>query len=636
MSALSPLGDSPAGERASSLWWVIGCIALAMTAFHIYAVFTPLQAMELRPVHLAFALPLIFLARPTPIPFGIVLDVVLAAAGVASAGYIAYEANDLILYRMGAPNTYDMIFGGLMVLLVLEGARRTIGWGLTIVALVFLAYLAAGHFIPGRWGHREFWLDQMVSGLSLHTEGIFGIPLGVAATYIFLFSVLGETLQRSGAGRFFIDIATATFGRMTGGPAKVAVVTSGFFGSINGSAVANVASTGAYTIPMMKRAGYRPEQAGAIEAAASSGGQIMPPIMGAAGFIIAEFLGISYWSVAAGAAIPAVLYFVALLTMAHFEAKRAGLRPIPIDDLARPREILRRGWFHFLPLVALIFALGFLQYSPQRSALVGIVVAIGVSYLSSRDGMSLRAILLAFRDGALGALPIAGATACAGIVIGVITMTGLGLKLSSMLIALSMGSLFLLLVLTMLASLLLGMGLPTTAAYIILAVLVAPTLAGLDTNLLAAHLFIFYFGAFSAITPPIGVASYVGAAMAKADATKTALLATSFGFAAYLLPFMMIYSPAYVLDAEPTAILLACLRGLLAVIALPAALAGYLCRAANPYERITLALAAGLLVYPDWRVDVAGIALFLAVFAVQARARGAQPRMLAFLKNRQE
>jgi TRAP transporter 4TM/12TM fusion protein len=596
--------------------------AIVLVALHVYAVFQPLTAMKLRSAHLGLALPLIFLLYPTTTAIGAVpariLDYVLAAAGLASCLYIFHESDNLVLFRMGAANAYDLAAGAIIVLLVLEGARRVIGLGLPVIAMIFLAYLIWGHLLPGFFWHRYFDYEQIITGLTLHTEGVFGIPLGVAATYVFLFMILGAVLQLNGAGTFFINLATAACGTMSGGPAKVAIVASAFFGSINGSAVANVASTGVYTIPMMMRAGYPRERAGAIEAASSSGGQIMPPIMGAAAFIIAEFLGVSYLTVATAALIPGVLYFFALMVMAHLEAKRLGLRGLPREELPSAWRVLREGWLHFIPLVLLLAALGW-GYSPQRAALVAIVSGILVSLFYPAHRMTPSRLLLAVREGVLSALTVAGATACAGIVIGVVTITGAGLKLSSLLIALSMGSLLVLLILTMLTSLILGMGLPTTAAYIILAVLVAPTLVQLGVDPLGAHLFIFYFGAFSAITPPVGIAAYAGAAIARAEPNRTALLATMFGFAAYLLPFMMIYSPAYVLNDTVPAIVFAVVRGVLAAIALPAALQGRLLGPTTRTERGALVLAAMLLVYPQWQIDLMGLLLFLIVVFLQSR-----------------
>ena len=466
-------------------------VAAAMSVFHLWVAFVgPPNAYVMRGAHLAFALVLAFLVMPG-------LDgraerfrlrdllLVLVAAAVALYPSAALDYIENRIYYVDDPRPADYVFGIGLIALLLEATRRATGWALPVTALVFLAYgLTLGNQpVP-----------MMLDQLYLTTEGIFGIPLYVSATYVMLFILFGAFVERSGAGKLFMDFALAMAGHTSGGPAKVAVITSSLFGTVSGSAVANVMTTGTFTIPLMMRTGYRPAFAGAVEAVASTGGQLMPPIMGAAAFVMAEFLGVSYLKVALFALLPAVLYYLAVFTAVHFEARRIGLKGLPRADLPRMKEVLLERGHLFLPLILIVVVL-LTGRSAAFAALCGIASVIPTTWLrkSTRGTFTWRAIVEALESGARNTLVVALACACAGIVIGTITLTGLGLSFTGVVLALSQNSLWLALVLTMLAGILLGMGLPTTPAYIVQVALLVPALVKLGVQVEAAHLFVLYF-----------------------------------------------------------------------------------------------------------------------------------------------
>ncbi|HSQ73047.1 MAG TPA: TRAP transporter fused permease subunit, partial [Rubrivivax sp.] len=498
---------------------LITATAVLMSVFHLWVAFVgPPNAYVMRGLHLAFALVLGFMLMPSRardagrLAWWDVL-VVLAAAAAALYPSLNLKYIENRMYYVDDPVLADYIFGGGLILLILEATRRFTGWALPITALVFLAYgVTAGGQSPG------IMLDQ----LYLTTEGIFGIPLYVSATYVMLFILFGAFVERSGAGQLFMDFALAMAGHTSGGPAKVAVITSSLFGTVSGSAVANVMTTGTFTIPLMMRTGYRPAFAGAVEAVASTGGQLMPPIMGAAAFVMAEFLGVSYLKVAMFALLPALLYYVAVFMAVHFEAKRIGLKGLPRADLPRMKTVLLERGHLFLPLVVIIGVL-LTGRSAAFSALCGIASVIPTTWLraSTRRTFTPAAIVEALESGARNTLVVALACACAGIVIGTITLTGLGLSFTGIVLALSQNSLILALVLTMLAGILLGMGLPTTPAYIVQVALLVPALVKLGVQVEAAHLFVLYFAVLSAITPPVAMAVYAANGISRASLMDT-------------------------------------------------------------------------------------------------------------------
>ena len=602
---------------------LITLIAVAMSVFHLWVAFVgPPDAYVMRGSHLAFALAMAFLIMPgrngRAERLGI-WDLLLVAAAVAAAMYpsanLSYIQNRI--YYVDDPRVADYVFGGALVVLLVEATRRFTGWALPMTALVFLGYgLTVGGQSVG------IMLDQ----LYLTTEGIFGIPLYVSATYVMLFILFGSFVERSGAGQLFMDFALALAGHTSGGPAKVAVITSSLFGTVSGSAVANVMTTGTFTIPLMMRTGYRPAFAGAVEAVASTGGQLMPPIMGAAAFVMAEFLGVSYLTVAAFALLPAVLYYVAVFMAVHFEAKRIGLVGLPKADLPHLREVLIERGHLFLPLVVIVVVL-LTGRSAAFAALAGIASVVPTTWLraSTRRTFGVAAIIEALESGARNTLVVALACAAAGIVIGTITLTGLGLSFTGVVLALSQNSLILALVLTMLAGIVLGMGLPTTPAYIVQVALLVPALVKLGVKVESAHLFVLYFAVLSAITPPVAMAVYAANGISRSSLMDTSWAAVKLGLTGYIIPFMFVFSPSLLLIGDPVTVGLALVTATLGVMCLAGGLhEHFFFGPARWWERLLLLVAAVVLIKPGWMTDLAGLVLLAITFVSQRWFRPAR------------
>ena len=595
---------------------LITAVAVAMSVFHLYVAFVgPPDAYVMRGSHLAFALVLAYLIMPgwrgrAERAGG--LDLALVLIAVAAAMYPATHLDYILnrIYYVDDPRLADYVFGGALIVLILEATRRFTGWALPVTAMVFLAYgLTFGNQSVG------IMLDQ----LFLTTEGIFGIPLYVSATYVMLFILFGAFVERSGAGQLFMDFALAIAGHTSGGPAKVAVITSSLFGTVSGSAVANVMTTGAFTIPLMKRTGYRPAFAGAVEAVASTGGQLMPPIMGAAAFVMAEFLGVSYLKVAVFALLPAVLYYVAVFMAVHFEAKRIGLVGLPRADLPRMRQVLSERGHLFLPLVIIVAVL-LSGKSAAFAALCGIGSVIPTTWLraSTRRTFTWAAIVEALESGARNTLVVALACACAGLVIGTITLTGVGLSFTGVVLALSQNSMILALVLTMLAGILLGMGLPTTPAYIVQVALLVPAMVKLGVMVEAAHLFVLYFSVLSAITPPVAMAVYAANGLSGASVMDTGWAAVKMGLTGYIIPFMFVFSPSLLLMGEPGVVALAVLSSTVGVVCLAGGLhSHFFFGPARSWERVMLIVAALALIKPGWLTDLIGLSLIVLTVASQ-------------------
>ncbi len=608
---------------------LVTLIAVSFSLFHLYtAFFGLLGGLLQRSIHLAFAMALTFLLSPGKkgsVRKVSLLSLAMAIAGAVCTAYLVIEYEELS-FRMGRPTFWDSALGVTEIILLLEMTRRKIGWPLPTVAILFLIYAFVGPYLPESIAHRGYEFTRVVSQMYLTTEGIFGIPLGVSATFVILFIIFGAFLQASGGGQFFIDLAVALFGRVRGGPAKIAVVASAFFGTISGSAVANVVGTGTFTIPLMKRTGYKPEFAGAVEAVASSGGQLMPPVMGAAAFIMAEILNISYLKVCIAAAIPAILYYTCLLVGVDLEAAKSGLKGLPKEELPRVRAVLKEGWPLLVPPLLLIYFLAIAMVTPIKAACWSILATIIVSALRKKDRMDLKKLIKALEDGARGAVEVAAACACAGIVVGIFTLTGLGMVLSGLLIDLAGGSLLFLLFLTMIASLILGMGMPTTACYIVLAILVAPTLIKMGIPPIAAHLFVFYFGIISAITPPVALAAYAGAGIAGAPPMKTGFIACKLGLAAFIIPYMFVYGPSMLAQGSGTTILWTALTGLLGSASIAAAVEGWiLTRLTLPF-RIFLAAGGLCLIKPGLFTDFIGFSLLVMVLGINFLAYRSEKR----------
>ena len=611
-------------ERASRL--AITAIAAAMSVFHLYVAFVgPPDAYVMRGSHLAFALVLAFLMLPgwrgTAERVGVIdllLVLVAAAAALYPTAVLDYIQNRM--YYVDDPKLLDYVFGGLVIVLIIEATRRATGWALPITAIAFMAYgVTAGQQSIG------IMLDQ----LYLTPEAIFGIPLYVSATYVMLFILFGAFVERSGAGQLFMDFALAMAGHQSGVPAKVAVITSSLVGTVSGSAVANVMTTGTFTIPLMKRTGYRPAFSGAVEAVASTGGQLMPPIMGAAAFVMAEFLGVSYLTVAGFALLPAVLYYVAVFMAVHFEAKRIGLKGLPKADLPRMKQVLSERGHLFLPLVIIVAVL-LAGRSAAFAALVGIASVVPTTWLraSTRKTFTWRAIVEALESGARNTVIVALACASAGIVIGTITLTGLGLSFTGVVLALSQNSLMLALFLTMLAGILLGMGLPTTPAYIVQVALLVPALVKLGVQVEAAHLFVLYFAVLSAITPPVAMAVYAANGISRGTLMDTSWAAVKLGLTGYIIPFMFVFAPSLLLMGEPARVALAVVTATIGVTCLAGGLHSYFFFGpARSWERLMLIVAALVLIKPGWMTDLIGLALIGLTAARQHWIRpAAKPR----------
>jgi len=604
---------------------IISIIAISMSIFHFYTGgFGLWLALKQRALHLAFALTLIFLLYPTTkkgigsdkskVPF---YDLILAIFGAAVSLYLIVFYNELVL-RSGLPTQVDLIVGGIAILLVLEATRRAIGPELPMVVLVFLIYSYFGPYMPGFFAHRGYSLERIIEHLYMGTEGIFGIPLGVSSSFVFLFILFGAVLNKTGMGKFFIDISMALAGHTTGGPAKVAVIASGFMGSINGSSVANTVTTGSFTIPLMKSIGYKKDFAGAVEAAASTGGQILPPVMGAAAFVMSEFLEIPYIQIAAAAVIPAIIYYIAVMTMVHLEACKHGLSGLPRDKLPKAKLVLKEKGHLILPIVGLVYFL-VRGYTPLFAAFWAIILSVAFSMLKKETRLNIKGLLGALEDGARGALGVAAACACAGMVVGVVTLTGLGLKIASGIVALGGGNLLLTLFFTMIASILLGMGLPTTAKYIILSIMAAPALVQLGVLPLAAHLFILYFGVIADVTPPVAVAAYAGAGIAGGNTMRTGLNALRLAIGGFMIPYIFALDPGLLglSGTWPHTILLV-FTSLAGVLALGSAAGGYLLTRTTYYERILLVLSAFLLLTPNIVLDIPGVLIIFVVLYLQS------------------
>ncbi|MEW6661344.1 MAG: TRAP transporter permease [Bacillota bacterium] len=596
-------------------------IAISMSVFHLWlASIGILPAIMARAIHLSFVLVLIFLlypARPSSRKDRpSTADFFLIVGSVIIAGYMLWRYTDYAMSG-GFPNNADYLIGALACILVLEGGRRSIGPVLPCLALVFVAYAYLGKYIPGNLGHFGYKIPRLMEMFYLSLDGIYGVAIGVSTTYIFLFILFGAFLGETGMSRFINDISMAMAGRSPGGPAKVAVFASGFMGTINGSAVANVATTGAFTIPLMKSIGYRPHFAGAVEAVASTGGQIMPPVMGAAAFIMAEILNVQYKVVMFAALIPAILYYLACYVGVHLEAVKTGLRGLTEEELPNIRQVLLERGHMVLPLV-LIVALLVKGFTPTYSAFYGIVATILASFLRSSTRLSWRGFLAALENGARGAVTVAIACAVVGFIVGVSAMTGFGLKLGDAIISMAAGNLFLTLVLAAITCLILGMGMPTTAVYIVAATMAAPMLVKIGINPIAAHLFAFYFGNISNITPPVALAAFTGAGIAGADPNRVGFTAVRLGIAAFIVPFMFVYSPQLVMQ-QGTALQIigASATAIVGVIGLGAAFARYLLKPLSWLETLILGAGALALIKPGLYTDIVGLGGFALIYLRQ-------------------
>lgn len=684
---------------------MLSIILIVYSLFQLYTTIWTIPIQILRPTHLAFALLLVFLLYPAKrgmrkdqIPW---YDFLLGIAAFAAVMYIPCNYG-YVIKNVGNFTPFDIAVGVVGILLLMEACRRVVGLPILIIVSAFLLYALFGYLIPGTFGIRQMKLKQVVNHMYYTTSGVFGTPIGVSSTYIFLFILFGAFLEKTGVGKLFIDLANAIAGRHIGGPAKVAVIASALEGTVSGSSVANTVGSGSFTIPAMKRLGYKPSFAGAVEAAASTGGQLMPPIMGAAAFLMAESTGFAYADVVKSAIIPAVLYFSGILISVHHEARKTGLRGMPPEEIPKVLPILKSQGHLLLALALMIYMLGskvtpsyaalsailtaLMAYSIRWWALVPtgfmilamnadawfpaalvpfginvvpfttyaliaiciwLVLALIVNWkngpaLKDKLGFDPMDIVEALENGARGVLTVCIACGMAGMIVGTVTLTGLGLKLATGLAALAGNNIYLMMFFTMLASIVLGMGVPTTANYLITSTICAPALIsmlcmrnGLDAAtpaiIMGAHLFVFYFGIIADITPPVALAAMAGAAIAKAEPFKTGVTATRIAIGAFIVPYIFVLNPSMLLiDAAPLDIILNVLTALLGMYALSGGLTGFVQDDCTWYERLLL-IAGGLcMIKPGWITDSVGLAITAAIIVwqtVRVKKRGVSPKL---------
>ena len=621
--------------------WVIFAICILFSLVQLYAAFTGrVAATQLRPLHLGFVMMLVFLiypvskkARRDRLP---VIDILLSALAMGVCLYIALQHVELA-NRINKNTALDLWVGGILIVLLFECCRRVVGLPIMCVAAVFLLYAYFGQYMPGDLQHRGYSVKRIITQLVFTTEGIMGTPLGASSTFIFLFVLFGSFLERTEVGNFFIDFANALAGHKRGGPAKVAVVASALEGTVSGSSVANTVGSGSFTIPMMKKLGYRKEFAAAVEATASTGGQIMPPIMGAAAFLMAESVGVSYLEVVKAALIPAILYFVGIYIIIEFEARKYGLVGMNREDMPPFWPLIRKNGYLILPLLVILVFLG-VGYTPIFAALVGcascvlcdiirhIIIGVNGAMEARRERKQAVSaakiagdvavqtgidVVASLEKGARSVLGVAVACGMAGIIVGMITLTGIGLTLGNSLTALAGGNKYLTLVFTMLASIILGMGVPTTANYLITSTIMAGTVMKVvGCNMLAAHLFVFYFGIIADITPPVALAAMAGAAIAKSDPFRTGLNAVKLAIAAFLVPYIFVFNPKMLLiDAGWLDVAQIVLTSIIGMIGIAASLEGYFTRHAHLLQRLMFLAGGLLLIEPGLITDLLGVAI---------------------------
>lgn len=605
--------------------WRRGLVTLIALLFSLFQLYTAqiggLDSLQQRPIHLAFVLCLIFLLYPMykkskkrdTIP---AWDFTFALIGAFLGLYWILFYNDLV-YRTGDHTWFDLLVGGLTILFILEASRRVVGKAISILVLIFLLYALAGKYMPGFLKHAGISFERLFGHMYFTTEGIFGVPLAVSSTFVFLFLLYGAILDKTGVGDYFNDLALVIAGRAVGGPAKVTIFSSALQGTISGSSVANVVTSGAYTIPLMKRLGYRKEFAAAVEATSSTGGQIMPPVMGAAAFLMAEMTGIPYWEIAKAALFPAILFFLGVWIMVHYEAKRLGLRGLKKEELPSVKEVLKKLYL-LIPIASLIYFLA-IGLTPMRAALYGVFAAIAVGMIQPGEKrLTLKGLIEALATGARSALGVAIACAAVGMIVGVIVLTGLGLKFANGLIGVAGTNVFLVLVMTMIACLIMGMGTPTTANYVITSMIAAPVLVKLGYPLLSAHMFVFYFGILADVTPPVALASFAASGIGQSDPLRTGVESTRLSIAAFIIPYIFVFSPQMLMvDTNWQEILLTVVTALVGMIGVGAGMIGYWKKSLNLFLRLVLVAGGILLVIPQLTLSLMGLAIMVLVWIYQ-------------------
>ncbi len=630
--------------------WISGIFLVCLSLFHYYiAGFGVIRELMLVGIHLSFVLGLVFLlfgmrrgrsSEPSwYAPAGVPLqDWVIAFAMPVIVMYLPLLPTQVVGMRVGNPSWVDVAVGTAMVVGILEATRRAMGWPLPLIASIFILYGLFGRWAPGVLAHPGADWSGLINHIYMTGQGVYGVAATVVARYVFLFVVFGVIATRIGLGQLFIDLASMVAGRYAGGPAKVAIFSSAMLGTISGSSIANTVTTGSLTIPAMKKVGYRPEFAGAVEATASTGGQITPPIMGAAAFIMAEFLEMPYRDIVIAAALPAAMHYLGAFMMVHLEAKKSGLRGLNSDEMPRMAAVLKTNWMCLFPLLLLI-AMILTGRTPDNAAFWGITACIVVGFLKPNNRLTIPDLALAFRQGALHALGVGAAAACVGIIIGVVTLTGMGQRLSFMvtqiaadfagtIAPLSMGlftvqnaTLFLTLLFTALACVIMGCGIPTTANYIIMVMVAAPTLTLMGIQPLATHIFVFYFGVLADITPPVALAAYAASSIARSNGFRTGTQAFRIALATVMMPFVVVYSPAMLIVVQGfsihnlTVTLVGCIMG---IMLLAPAIIGYMATHLHAVERIILGIAAVSLIAPTNTSTVVGACIAAPVVLRQA------------------
>ncbi|MBW2557779.1 MAG: TRAP transporter permease [Deltaproteobacteria bacterium] len=598
-------------------------VAVLMAAFHLYTSgFGRFPALQQRSIHMFFGLALTFLiyswnrGENKKINF---IDTLLIIAGMASCANVFWGIHYHAYERAGAATTLDIWMCVILIVLIIEMTRRLMGWILPIITMFFIAYAFLGPYLYFDFlTHRGATLNYFVQYLYMSTNGIWTTPVAVSATFVAIFILFATFLANSGVGDFFMNAAQAIAGHKTGGPAKVAVISSAAMGSISGSAVGNVVTTGAFTIPLMKRMGFSPVLAGAIEATASTGGQIMPPIMGASAFIIADMVGISYLKVCVACLVPALFYFYCVLAQVHFESELLGLKGVPKETLPRLWETVKNSGYLLSPIIVLIYLLA-VGYTAMKAGFWAVVAVVLISSIKKSTRMNSKVIVKSMVDGAKAMLVVLCACACSGIIIGILTMTGMGLKLPFFLVDMSNGSLPVLLILAMLACIVLGMGVTTVAAYLLVAVMITPALVTMGVDLLVAHIFVFYFAVVSTITPPVCLAAYAAAGIADGDPFKTGITAWRMGLAGFFVPFFLVFRPELtLLTGSYWEMILAIVIVFFAVTAVASALTGYMLQKLNMLERVLLAGAVICLIWPTYIMDILGLVIIIVVSLYQA------------------
>ncbi len=603
---------------SKALYW----LAVGIALYHFITSFIGYPATHLhRSLHVAMMLVMAFFLYPATgkssrrtIAW---YDYILAIMAASVAVYVWTDYVNFI-NRMGMPNTMDIIMGTMLIVLVMEASRRISGWPLVILSGLFLAYGLFGQHMPSIFMHRGYTWAKLVNHAFINTEGIYGTSVNVAASYIFLFILFGAVMNKSGMGQFFNDIALALAGHTKGGPAKVAVIASGFLGSINGSAVANVVTTGAFTIPLMKKTGYSSEFSGSVEASASVGGQLLPPVMGAAAFIMAEMLGIKYGIIVVSAAIPALLYYLGIITQVQLRAAKNNLTGVPKEELPKVKDVMKARGHLLLPIIFLLYMLLFSGKTVIFSAFCTIIATVLVSMLRKETRMSFKDILDALEEGTRSVVSVAVACAVVGIIIGVVSLTGFGLNMANAIIQLGNTSLLATLVLTMITCMILGMGLPSIPAYLITATMAAPALIQLGVPAIAAHMFVFYFAMFANITPPVALASFAAAGISGGDPMKTGIQSVKLALAGFIVPYMFVYNNALLLiDTTPLVAIRVVITAIIGVMMIGMATEGYMMGKLNPAIRVVVFAGSLLLITESVTQDVMGLVVFALLIVFQ-------------------